>query len=505
MSRKRGGDTGPQCGREHRRAAPSRSSVGPRPNPWPRTLAARHGSDRTDQELALATDVEQAGASRNGDRQRRQEIRGQPHQHVAEGVGVPGDRVPTWPGRPRRDRCRWRPAAAHTRRRGRERRPGRSASAGPGRSATTSANERRLEAAWSITPPPPTSAVRAVVDPSLRRRPRPPPLRRGARRSGRTPRAARRGPRRSSTRRRRTTQRSRTIDSPVRTVRCRDPGSGRRAPATSGRGEGPGVEHPLDVAAGQGGHRSVEIGHRQRLEFVELRGPRRHGTPVDAQDRVGRSRPRLKVWSTLMPGTTPSAIGSSGMPTAPAAECGPGVRCDGPCAVDVDLAVTNRAQTEDRLVELSLAATGHAGDSDPFPASPRRGRRPAARDRRDRRATSTLRIWRAASPARAAPGAPASGRTVCPTIASTSSSSSSSSGAIPSTIIFPPRSTVSRSAFARASRSLWVIRTTARPRRRSSSTVAKRASTSWGASALVGSSRMTTRAPTISTRRISTC
>ena len=94
--------------------------------------------------------------------------------------------------------------------------------------------------------------------------------------------------------------------------------------------------------------------------------------------------------------------------------------------------------------------------------------------------------------------------TVRPTMAPISSLSSRVVGSTPPRMTLPPRRTVTRSAMARASCSLWVMMTTENPLVRSLRRPANRVSTSWGARTLVGSSRMTSLAPAMSTLRIST-
>ena len=119
----------------------------------------------------------------------------------------------------------------------------------------------------------------------------------------------------------------------------------------------------------------------------------------------------------------------------------------------------------DRLGELALAVAGHPGDGEdlagahgeattPLSASlaavalRRRGRRPRARPRRRRRrARSPIRRRRA----RARPSAPASYRGV------------ESGGRRPSPIVRPARSTVTRSATAITSSSLWEMKMIVRP------------------------------------------
>src|SRR5205085_1062368 len=91
-----------------------------------------------------------------------------------------------------------------------------------------------------------------------------------------------------------------------------------------------------------------------------------------------------------------------------------------------------------------------------------------------------------------------------PTMGPIGSRSSRVVGSTPPRMTLPPRSTGTRSAMALASCSLWVMITTDSPRARSWRRPAKRVSTSWGASTLVGSSRMTSFAPPMSTLRIST-
>ena len=108
----------------------------------------------------------------------------------------------------------------------------------------------------------------------------------------------------------------------------------------------------------------------------------------------------------------------------------------------------------------------------------------------DRRRPSTRAPARSAAPTRSA----GSGGGTAPTMSAISSSSVWSAGDAPTRTLRPRRSTVRRSATARVSRSLWVMSTMPRPSLRSRSIVASRASTSCGARALVGSSRITTRA-----------
>ena len=90
-----------------------------------------------------------------------------------------------------------------------------------------------------------------------------------------------------------------------------------------------------------------------------------------------------------------------------------------------------------------------------------------------------------------------------PTIMRASSRSSVEPGAVPT--MRPRRMTLTRSLMARTSPSLWLMKTTERPSPTSRRSVSKSASTSWGTSTAVGSSRMSTRqsrarALTISTR-----
>ena len=70
--------------------------------------------------------------------------------------------------------------------------------------------------------------------------------------------------------------------------------------------------------------------------------------------------------------------------------------------------------------------------------------------------------------------------------------------------LIPWRSTVRRSETASTSRSLWVMKITLRPPAANSRTTAKSSSASLAVRTAVGSSRIRTRAPRASTRRIST-
>ena len=97
-----------------------------------------------------------------------------------------------------------------------------------------------------------------------------------------------------------------------------------------------------------------------------------------------------------------------------------------------------------------------------------------------------------------------SGGGTAPTMWVMRSSSVWSSADAPTSTLCPRRRIVRRSATARVSRSLWVMSTRPRPESRRRDTVSSSASASCGARALVGSSRMTTRASSMSTRRIST-
>ena len=85
-------------------------------------------------------------------------------------------------------------------------------------------------------------------------------------------------------------------------------------------------------------------------------------------------------------------------------------------------------------------------------------------------------------------------RTLRPTISS-ASSSRLVSAVLRSATILPPRITETLSVMAMISRSLWVIRTTVTPRRRSESRIRNSWSVSWGVSTPVGSSRIRISAP----------
>ena len=156
------------------------------------------------------------------------------------------------------------------------------------------------------------------------------------------------------------------------------------------------------------------------------------------------------------------------------------------------------AQPEATLVELALAVAGHAGDADQLAGGD------VEVDVVEQRLTAPVRgahvAPESAVPAVARRRRRALGRqrrTVRPTIASTSSSSVSV-GRVDAVERRACRRAArsTRSAMARVSRSLWVMiddRQALGPQRVAGP--AKSASTSWGASTLVGSSRITSWAP----------
>lgn len=207
--------------------------------------------------------------------------------------------------------------------------------------------------------------------------------------------------------------------------------------------------------------------------------------------------------STVSVGTTASFTGSSGTSTAPAVipAVGPPRPSSWPLTRTVPADV-GRAPT----------ATSHSSRC-PLPATPAT---PTISPGWTVRVTScsavTPRSPSALTPTSSSAGGASEatvgrsagrGATVCPTIASTSSASVIGFGSTPPSTTRPPRSTVTRSAMARTSASLWVTITTPKPCAFRPFTIANSASTSDGASTLVGSSRMTIRAPVISTLRIS--
>ena len=160
-----------------------------------------------------------------------------------------------------------------------------------------------------------------------------------------------------------------------------------------------------------------------------------------------------------------------------------------------------RLQAEDRLGELGLAVALHARDGDDLAArdverhvvdlaAPRRRRSPSGRGPARRLAG----LGRAPCPRRARPrGRPS---------ATASSVSAAVGSAVPTTL--PRRMTVIRSATARTSRSLWVMKTIEVPGSLSWRMIAISSSVSCGVSTAVGSSRMSTFAWRESALMIST-
>ena len=201
---------------------------------------------------------------------------------------------------------------------------------------------------------------------------------------------------------------------------------------------------------------------------------------------------RARCSRMARPPTTASLTGSSGTITAPAWRAVPGA-----AAADVRC---RRCGSRPRR-RGSTPRTASSSSRWPLPETPAT---PTSSPGWTMKVTSWSRAWpsgrvhrdavdhqRRLSVGGGARSAGSGGGTL-PTIGSTSSSSVRLVGSTPDSTILPPRSTVARSATARVSASLWVMRAMPRPSERSRSTTPSRASTSWGARALVGSSRMTT-------------
>ena len=216
--------------------------------------------------------------------------------------------------------------------------------------------------------------------------------------------------------------------------------------------------------------------------------------------------PSARCSSTVRPGTTASVFGSSGIAAVPRRNATRGsawlTSWPAMCSVPVTSARSpSAASTSSRCPFPATPATPTSSPrrttrSMPFNASAPRS--PSTRASRNSSTVSFVRSDVLADRTSRSVG------TDRPTIASTRPSSSKAEVGSPRTTTFPWRITVTRSDTARASRSLWVMMTNDRPCCLSSSIPANNASTSCGARTLVGSSRMTTRAPAMSTLRIST-
>ena len=137
----------------------------------------------------------------------------------------------------------------------------------------------------------------------------------------------------------------------------------------------------------------------------------------------------------------------------------------------------------------------------PFPWTPATQTISPARTANETPSTATWsRSSRTTSPSTSSTGSPGraggfstTSRTARPTIIEASSSSVVSPGVVVPTTR-PRRRTVMRSATARTSLSLWVMKMMERPEALSWRITSKRSSVSWGVSTAVGSSRIRTLA-----------